>query len=215
MFSAASRPATRILALLIVTGMLAACTGRAGTATNTNTTNDAPQQAAQGDGNAGASTPAATDVPTSAPLAATPTPLPVATAAAAETSTPVAADLAATLAGRWTGTLWQGAGPATFSMILDAQAQGNTLTGKARIEQGTGYGVMSFIATVSPGVVRYAETELLEQSPGSIWCIKSAVLLLSPDNTSMSGQWQGPRCNAGHLTLNRATDAAPTPTPGQ
>jgi hypothetical protein len=209
MFSAASRPATRILALLVVSGMLAACTGRAGTPTNTGTTNDAPQQAAQGDGNAGASTPAATDAPTTAPLAATPTPLPLAT------STPTASELAAALAGRWTGTLWQGAGPATFSMILDAQAQGNTLTGKARIEQGTGYGVMSFIATVSPGVVRYAETELLEQSPGSIWCIKSAVLLLSPDNTSMSGQWQGPRCNAGHLTLNRATDAAPTPTPGQ
>jgi hypothetical protein len=71
---------------------------------------------------------------------------------------------ASALAGTWTGTLTQENDSLTYTISLDAKADGDTLSGTSRIQEGAHYAVMSFVATVTRETVQYAEKEILEQS---------------------------------------------------
>jgi hypothetical protein len=116
--------------------------------------------------------------------------------------------------GRWTGKLYQPAGPAQqkYNFSLTLFQKGKKITGFSRIAvigAPQYYGVMRLSGTIKGNRLVFREIKVTRDAPApeTFWCIKSGSLKLARKDgkTRLKGFWQAGTCSPGTIVLRKVS----------
>jgi len=104
--------------------------------------------------------------------------------------------------GTWEGSFTQGSTTCPYRVTLN-QAQ-TTLEGVATTQSHSAFGTMRVKGFTIGRYVVLQETEVLDRSAGSSWCLKTLETTLTPGITrALAGTWSAVGCIPGSISVQQ------------